>query len=142
MDMTTTSWIVAIIVFLISLYVAVKKEWNGFLFFICLIGFLPSLFFTWVLWRSKADLMLLAGLIALFFFVGMVRVLFRSRCPQCKKFFTSRKVGEELIQHGSVYYKGEKGSRQAYQKNLYCCSYVCKSCDHEWTRNASREERV
>ena len=79
-------------------------------------------------------------------FLAIVCAIFNSRCPRCKKFFAAKKINDQLIQMGSIYYKTDRsGSRPkqvAYQKNLYRCDYVCKNCNHQWTRNVTREEKV
>ena len=93
------------------------------------------------------------GLIAIFIvficfivFIAIVSAIFNSRCPRCKKFFAAKKINDQLVQMGSVYYKtdhsGSRPKQVAYQKNLYRCDYVCKNCDHEWTRNVTRKEKV
>ena len=139
------------IIFLIILGVAIRNEWNGFLLVCNIALFIPSFIITMAQLMGDGEanpfILFLAGIIALSTFLGIFHVLFRSRCPQCRKFFAAKKINEELLQQGDIYYKtvnSTNGNRttKAYQKNLYRCDYVCKNCGHEWSRRVTREVQV
>ena len=141
--------IIAFFVFLILLLIAIKKEWNAFLLFCNIVFFLPALCLTILLLLQMATkgetnpiILFISGLATLGTLIGIFTVLSRSRCPQCSKYFSAKKIGEEQIQAGDIYYKNENNTQVAYQKNLYRRDYVCKRCGHEWSRNISREEKV
>ena len=140
-------WLITVILLIILLYIAIKKEWNGFLLICNLLIFLPSFVFTLVLLlpllnqKDPHVAAIFTGMTALLSFIGIIKVLFRSRCPQCKKFFSAKKNSDELIQYGNVYYKKDNSNNNvAYQKNVYKRTYICKHCSNEWTRNIQREE--
>lgn len=141
--------VIAVVVFLILLAVAIKREWNGFLLVCNIVLFIPSacLVLMHILQlQQKGEtnpiVLFITALVALASFIGIFKVLFRSRCPRCGKFFSARKVDENLLQSGDIYYKQQNNTRQAYQKNVYRCCYVCKRCRNEWSRNVFREEKV
>lgn len=141
--------IIAFFVFLILLLIAIKKEWNAFLLFCNIVFFLPALGLTILLLfqmgtkgETNPIILFISALVTLGTFIGIFKVLFRSRCPQCHKYFSAKKTGEEQIQAGDIYYKKENNTMVAYQKNLYRHDYVCKRCGHEWSRNISHEEKV
>ena len=146
----TWVWIITFFAVLALLTVAIKKEWNGFLLFCNIVLFLPAFCLTMLLLFQRATegtithpiLFFISILVSLVSFIGIFKVLFRSRCPQCKKFFSARKTGEEQIQAGDIYYKNENNTEVAYQKNLYRRDYICKHCSHEWSCNISREEKA
>ena len=141
--------IAAFFVFMILLYVAIKKEWNCFLLFCIIVLFLPALGSTilhLLQLSNKGEtnpiILYISAFVTLATFIGIFKILFRSRCPECKKFFSAKKIGEEQIQTGSIYYKESNNTNVAFQKNLYRRDYVCKRCGHEWSRNISREEKA
>ena len=69
-------------------------------------------------------------------------MLFKGRCPSCKKLFKVHEIGDELISQGDIYYKVENNSRVAYQKNMYRADYACNHCQHEWSKKYFKKEKV
>ena len=95
---------------------------------------------------ADGDGELIAFVIGGIIFLVIIVAIFNSRCPRCKKFFAVKKINDEMIQMGPVYYKTEHVNNQprrvAHQKNLYRCDYVCTKCGHEWSKTVSRDEKL
>ena len=138
--------IIAILVFLILVGVAVVREWFLFAFIGSSVIFLATTVIALIGWFAFGDngalLAIACGAFAVGALVNMLKALFRSKCPACKKFFKGRRTAKNMIQAGDVFYEGSGSNRTAYQKNLYQLDYSCIACQHEWSRNVTEKEKV
>ena len=134
--------IIAILLFLILMGAAVVKDWFLILFVCSSVSFLVFTVIALICAFSGNELGYIFGILALISLINMLKALFGGRCPQCKKFFKSRRTGKNLIQQGDVFYQGNGKDRTAYQKNLYQLDYACCACQHEWSKTKAEKERV
>jgi hypothetical protein len=138
--------IIAILVFFIMVGIAILREWFLFAFIGSGVIFVVTAIIALLGWFSKSDngavLALGSGIVALIALGHMLKALFRSKCPACKKFFKARRTAKNMIQTGDIFYEGSGDNRTAYQKNLYQLEYSCIACQHEWSRNVTEKERA
>ena len=134
----------AIIIFCVFcgiIRLAVYKRWNLFLLIVCGIGFLPFFILTIIsLFSESNGLTIMCAIMSVFFGWCGLAALFRSRCPKCKKFFTVKQTGKNLIQMGQIY-KNDAGDKK-YQDNLYEIKLQCKKCNFEWTKNKTEQKEI
>ena len=122
-------WLIVIVAALVLIGVAFHLEWNRFLMTLSILILIPS-GLVCLIFSQKEGLgttSLISGCIAIVQVANICKILYRCRCPYCRKFFKARMLGRNLV-------------HSTYSEKVYRREYICNECGKSWSRDYSERK--